>query len=705
MRRKMYLRRIAERAMSKSLESSTSPTGKTAESSKLTQEPSISATPALPIPAPPRKRVRNQLCQILLQNGDVTAANVRKALKIQEEHGGQIGRILVAMGACSERAISRALLEQVRLRGLQQKSLSQAARDNPALAGLSVSCSPVRTRLVLAAADAFAFLTAFLIAFAVQFLREWTPHREAFYLLVSAVTLCAAAYPGAGLYSPMANSTPDELRSTTYATTVSLLGVCAVAIFGEKATRLWTFLSLVIWWAVTVFLVPVTRAVVRYKYATRAWFGHPVVVLGAAKTGRLIIRTLKSQPSRGLKPVMLLDDDPAKQGTLRASLHNEGVEVRSVRMAANELIRGSMLKAASDFLGDSDAPPPSTRLSLSTSLAPSAMPPPSPTGLSSTTARMSVANLGAPSSSTDRPSITGSMAAAPSMFAEVEGIPIVGDLALAPILAERLKIKYAILAMPGLEAKKMLRITERVGGAFSHMLVIPDLFGLGSIGVPAKDVGGILGIEVRQQLLLPGPRFAKRVMDLTLTIIGGICILPIILLLTLLIMIDSRGGAFYQQKRLGRDGRQFAAYKFRSMHGDGEARLAQVLEADPALRAEYNKFHKLRNDPRVTRVGRILRKYSLDELPQLWNVLNGTMSLVGPRPYLERELKDMDAQEGFILRSVPGMTGLWQVSDRNAIGFSGRVKMDVHYVRNWSPWLDIYILARTFGVVIKGTGM
>jgi lipopolysaccharide/colanic/teichoic acid biosynthesis glycosyltransferase len=104
-------------------------------------------------------------------------------------------------------------------------------------------------------------------------------------------------------------------------------------------------------------------------------------------------------------------------------------------------------------------------------------------------------------------------------------------------------------------------------------------------------------------------------------------------------------------------------------------------------------------------VGRIIRKYSLDELPQLWNVIVGDMSLVGPRPYLEREIKDMEGQEGFILRAWPGMTGLWQVSDRNAIGFSGRVRMDVHYVRNWSPWIDIYILARTFGVVIKGTGM
>ncbi|MFO0665545.1 MAG: sugar transferase [Polyangiaceae bacterium] len=643
------------------------------------------------MPSPPRARIRNQLCQILLQNGDVTAANVRKALKIQEEHGGQIGRILVAMRACSERAISRALLEQVRIRGELVKSLSQSARDNPALAGVSIPCSPVRTTLVLVSADAFALLTAFLCGLSVQFLSDWTPYREAMYLLFAAVILCAAAFPGVGMYAAMAQSPPDELRNSTFATSVSLLGVCAVALFGEKATRLWTFLSLFVWWGLTVVLVPVMRAWLRYRYANRPWFGHPVAVLGAAKTGRLIVRTLKSQPGRGLKPVLLLDDDSAKHGTLRASVEADEVAVHSVRMPASELIRGSMLQSANELLGDSEPPPPTLSQGKITSPGMPAV-------------RGSSQNIPAVRpSSAGMPAVSAPLA--PAMYAEIEGVPILGNLAVAPVLAKKLKIKYAVLAMPGLESRKLLRITERVGGAFSHMLIIPDLFGLGSIGVPAKDLGGVLGIEVRQQLLLPWPRFVKRSIDLVLTIIGGICILPILLLLALLIVCDSRGGPFYKQKRLGQDGGTFYAYKFRTMHGDGEARLAQVLENNPEMRKEYERFHKLRNDPRVTRVGRVLRKFSLDELPQIWSVLVGDMSLVGPRPYLEREIKDMDAQEGFILRAPPGMTGLWQVSDRNAISFAGRVKMDVHYVRNWSPWIDIYILARTIGVVLRGTGM
>jgi Undecaprenyl-phosphate galactose phosphotransferase WbaP len=286
----------------------------------------------------------------------------------------------------------------------------------------------------------------------------------------------------------------------------------------------------------------------------------------------------------------------------------------------------------------------------------------------------------------------------------VEGVPVVGALGLAPVLAARLKIRYAVMAMPGVESPKLVQIAEQVGGTFSHVLLIPDLFGFASLGVPARDLGGVLGLEVRQQLLLPWPRFAKRLMDLTFTLLGGIFVLPVLGVLALLVKLDSKGPIFYRQPRLGVDGSRFQAVKFRTMHGDGEKRLAEVLAKSPKMRAEYEQFHKLSKDPRVTRIGRVLRKYSFDELPQLWNVIKGEMSLVGPRPYLEREIPEMNHQERIILRATPGITGMWQVSERNATTFDERVKMDVHYVRNWSPWLDLYLLARTFGVVLGGTG-
>jgi len=293
---------------------------------------------------------------------------------------------------------------------------------------------------------------------------------------------------------------------------------------------------------------------------------------------------------------------------------------------------------------------------------------------------------------------------APGNFSEVEGVPVVGALSLAPVLAERLNIRYAVMAMPGVESPKLVQIAEQVGGTFSHVILIPDLFGFASLGVPARDLGGMLGLEMRQQLLLPWPRFAKRLMDIAFTLLGALLVVPVLAVLAVMVKLDSKGPVFYRQSRLGRDGTRFQAVKFRTMHGDGEKRLAEVLAKSRKLRAEYEQFHKLTNDPRVTTIGRALRKYSFDELPQLWNVLMGDMSLVGPRPYLEREIPEMNNQERLILRATPGITGMWQVSERNATTFEERVKMDVHYVRNWSPWLDLYLLARTFGVVLGGTG-
>jgi len=193
-------------------------------------------------------------------------------------------------------------------------------------------------------------------------------------------------------------------------------------------------------------------------------------------------------------------------------------------------------------------------------------------------------------------------------------------------------------------------------------------------------------------------------MDLVLAVIILILILPILVTLALWVRFGSPGPVFYPQKRLGSDGVRFSALKFRTMYTDADRRLKELLARNPKLRAEYEEFHKLTNDPRVTKVGRFLRKYSLDELPQLWNVLVGEMSLVGPRPYLESEIPDMDQKESIILRVKPGITGIWQVTWRNQSTFEQRVQLDVEYVRSWSPWLDLYVLARTVPVVLGGTG-
>ena len=207
-------------------------------------------------------------------------------------------------------------------------------------------------------------------------------------------------------------------------------------------------------------------------------------------------------------------------------------------------------------------------------------------------------------------------------------------------------------------------------------------------------------MEIRHNLLNPSVQRAKRALDLVAAVVGGILILPLTLVLALLVWLESGGPVFYSAERMGRDGELFSCVKFRTMVPDAEAALRRMLEESSEFREEYSKYHKLRDDPRVTRVGRFLRKTSLDELPQLWNVLRGEMSLVGPRPYLPRESADIGVTQSEILRVYPGVTGPWQVSGRSSTSFSERAEIDAYYVRNWSIWLDLVILARTMRALL-----
>ncbi len=193
---------------------------------------------------------------------------------------------------------------------------------------------------------------------------------------------------------------------------------------------------------------------------------------------------------------------------------------------------------------------------------------------------------------------------------------------------------------------------------------------------------------------------AKRSIDILSAFFLGLFFLPLIIALVLIVRVDG-GRAFYCQRRLGRDGREFLIWKLRSMVVDAD-RCLELHLADPAAREEWDRTQKLRKDPRVTRVGSFMRKYSLDELPQLWNVLNGDMSLVGPRPMLPEQRALYPGNACFRLR--PGITGLWQVSDRHISSFAERAHYDERYVNELSLQLDMMILLRTIGVVFRGTG-
>jgi len=239
---------------------------------------------------------------------------------------------------------------------------------------------------------------------------------------------------------------------------------------------------------------------------------------------------------------------------------------------------------------------------------------------------------------------------------------------------------------------------------FPHLVLIPDLVGFSSLWVSAKDLGGVLGLEVEQQLLRRRSVWLKQVMDLVLLAIFFPLWALLMAIGAVLVKLSSPGPIFFWQERLGLEGRIFRVCKFRTMYVDAEERLQEFLAQDPVMQEEYERYHKLKNDPRVPPLGRWLRKWSLDELPQIWNVLRGEMSLIGPRAYMPRELDDMEGLESIILRVRPGITGLWQVSGRNQLSFAERLRLDVYYVRNWSIWLDLYILVRTIGVVWRGKG-
>jgi Undecaprenyl-phosphate galactose phosphotransferase WbaP len=271
-------------------------------------------------------------------------------------------------------------------------------------------------------------------------------------------------------------------------------------------------------------------------------------------------------------------------------------------------------------------------------------------------------------------------------------------------LARSQRADTAIFAMPYTRREQLVKLVSLASFSFRHVLVIPNLAGVTNSAVVARNLAGTFAVEIKSNLLDPWALRAKRVMDLCVTIVGGTLVLPLVLVLALLVYLESGRPVFYADRRMGRDNSLFSCVKFRTMVPDAEVLLQRVLEEDAKLMEEYIKYHKLHNDPRVTRVGRFLRRTSFDELPQLWNVLKGEMSLVGPRPYLPRESREIGIMQAEILRVPPGVTGPWQVSGRNQTFFSDRVQMDTYYVRDWSIWLDLVLLARTFKTVLLRNG-
>jgi len=294
----------------------------------------------------------------------------------------------------------------------------------------------------------------------------------------------------------------------------------------------------------------------------------------------------------------------------------------------------------------------------------------------------------------------------PSRHGYCEGIPVTGRLGDADAIAKAHGIQYAIVAMPGMPRAQLTRHLRGWSSIFPNILIIPDLFGVASLWTEPRDLGGILGLQIRHNLLKPVNRWIKRAVDVLVAATILVLISPFILIAALWIRLASPGRALFVQEREGENGKPIRILKLRTMYIDAEATLAQHLAANPDAKAEWDQFCKLKNDPRILAgIGQLLRKTSMDEIPQLWNILKGEMSLVGPRPFPVYHNERFDSEFRSLRTKVrPGLTGMWQVSARSDGDLNVQMSMDSYYINNWSLWLDVYILMRTARVVLTGEG-
>jgi exopolysaccharide biosynthesis polyprenyl glycosylphosphotransferase len=265
-----------------------------------------------------------------------------------------------------------------------------------------------------------------------------------------------------------------------------------------------------------------------------------------------------------------------------------------------------------------------------------------------------------------------------------------GTESLADVILET-GARDVVIAFSSQPSSAMVDIIRTCDRLRCELFIVPRLFELHDRS--GHDVEAVWGMPLLRMREAPFRRVSwrlKRVVDVAVAGLSLVALSPVFLACALGVRREGGPGVLFRQTRVGLDGRAFELLKFRSMR--------------PVDNAESATLWSIADDDRIGPIGRLLRASSLDELPQLWNVLVGDMSLVGPRPYLEREIPEMDQKEAIILRVKPGITGIWQVTERNASTFERRLHMDVEYVRSWSPWLDIYVLARTIPVVLGGTG-
>jgi len=238
---------------------------------------------------------------------------------------------------------------------------------------------------------------------------------------------------------------------------------------------------------------------------------------------------------------------------------------------------------------------------------------------------------------------------------------------------------------------------------FKHIIVLFNEANIGLWFTPITLVEH-MGLEVVHNLLNATQKISKRIMEMILILLSTPFLVALFAIVALLIKMSGRGPVFYKHRRIGLDGKEIWIWKFRTMTHNAEFALEERLKEDPALQMEWETSFKLRDDPRITHIGRFLRHTSLDEIPQIWNVLKGEMSLIGPRPIVTEEIALYGDEFEIYKQVLPGITGLWQISGRNDLPYHDRVKLDVYYIQNWSIWLDIHILMHTILATLQARG-
>jgi undecaprenyl-phosphate galactose phosphotransferase len=254
---------------------------------------------------------------------------------------------------------------------------------------------------------------------------------------------------------------------------------------------------------------------------------------------------------------------------------------------------------------------------------------------------------------------------------------------------------------------ELVALTARIEKSTKKILLIPDLQGMPIMNTELRYLFSerLLMLRINNNLKSKIHITSKRVFDVVLSILLMPILLPALCIIGVFIKRESPGPVIFSHVRIGSGGKSVGVLKFRSMYVDAKERLEEILRADPEARAEWESSYKLKHDPRVTKIGRFLRETSLDELPQIFNVLIGEMSLVGPRPVIQDEIdKYYKEYAEYYFLTPPGITGLWQVSGRNDTSYDFRVKTDSWYASNWSLWLDLTILVKTAKVVLMREG-